>query len=152
MSKKTTPSYEAYCKCFAGVFRKHVHGDHRSFFTCYIRDAITRYVEATDELRDRMLERAVREDTIGAYIAKSLLSQGWPENYILEYADLQQEAVNDAEEYSGLEFVDALGAAGYENHGFYREGNGLRYAWLMDGSPDLTDRLDPADEYDDCDD
>lgn len=151
MSKKTTPSYEAYCKCFAGVFKKHVQGEHRSLFTCYIREAITDYVEADDERRDYLLERAVRESTIGAYIAKSLLSQGWPEDDILEYAELQQQAVNDAERFSGLDFVDALAAAGYSSKGFARESNGLRYAWIMDGSPDLIDRLEEGDDDDDCD-
>lgn len=145
MSKLSTPSYEAYCKCFAGVFRKHVQGGHRSFFTCYIRGAIIEYVGADYERRGRMMESAVREDTVGYYIAKSLLGQGWPENYILEYAEEQQRHVNDAEDYSGMNFVAALSRAGYHNREFYREANGLRYAWILDGSPDLIDRLEEAD-------
>lgn len=149
MSKKSAPSYEAYCKCFAGVYRKHVQGDHRSLFTCYIRDAINDYVEADDERRGRLMEGAAREATVGAYIAKALLDQGWPEDSILEYAEQQQRRVNDAESYSGLEFVAALYSAGYHNREFYREDNGLRYAWILDGSPDLIDRLEECDNYDD---
>lgn len=148
MSKKSTPSYEAYCKCFAGVFRKHVQGDHRSFFTCYVRDSINDYVEADDERRGRLMEGAAREATVGVYIAKALLDQGWPEDDILEYAEQQQRRVNDAEGYSGLDFVDALSYAGYHNREFYREANGLRYAWILDGSPDLIDRLDEGDNDD----
>lgn len=149
MSKKSAPSYEAYCKCFAGVYRKHVQGDHRSFFTCYVRDTINDYVEADVWSRGRLMEGAVREVTVGAYIAKSLLGQGWPEDDILEYAKMQQRRVNDAGGYSGLEFVDALRSAGYHNRGFYREANGLRYAWILDGSPDLIDRLGEGDNDDD---
>lgn len=148
MSKKSAPSYEAYCKCFAGVFKKHVQGDHRSFFTCYIRDAINSYVRADDERRGRLMEGAAREETVGVYIAKALLDQGWPEADILEYAELQQDRVNDAEGYSGLDFVDALSYAGYHNREFYRESNGLRYAWILDGSPDLIDRLEEGDNDD----
>lgn len=152
MSKKSTPSYEAYCKCFAGVFKKHVQGDHRSFFTCYVRDSINDYVEADDERRGRLMEGAAREATVGIYIAQAMLDQGWPEDSILEYAEEQQRRVNDAESYSGLGFVDALSSAGYPNRGFYRESNGLRYAWILDGSPDITDRLEEVDNDDDYDD
>lgn len=149
MSKKSTPSYEAYCKCFAGVFKKHVQGDHRSFFTCYIRDTINAYVKADDERRGQLMEGAAREATVGMYIAKSLLDQGWPEDDILEYAEQQQRCVNDAEGYSGLDFVDALLHAGYQNREFYREANGVRYAWILDGSPDIIDRLEEGDNNDD---
>lgn len=149
MSKKTTPSYEAYCKCFAGVFKKHVQGDHRSFFTCYVRDTINDYVEADDERRGRLMEGAAREATVGVYIAKALLDQGWPEDDILDYAVEQQRRVNGAESYSGLDFVDALSYAGYHNREFYREANGLRYAWILDGSPDLIARLEEGDNDDD---
>lgn len=149
MSKKSTPSYEAYCKCFAGVFKKHVQGEHRSFFTCYVRDTLTDYVEADDERRGRLMEGAAREATVGVYIARALLDQGWPEDDILKYAVLQQHRVNDAEGYSGLEFMDALSYSGYHNREFYREANGLRYAWILDGSPDLIDRLEEANTDDD---
>lgn len=149
MSKKSTPSYEAYCKCFAGVFKKHVQGDHRSFYTCYVRDAINDYVEADDERRGRLMEGAARETTVGVYIAKAMLDQGWPEADILYYAEEQQRRVNNAEGYSGLDFVDALCSAGYHNREFYREANGLRYAWILDGSPDLIDRLEEGDNDDD---
>lgn len=149
MSKKSAPSYEAYCKCFAGVFKKHVQGDHRSFFTCYVREAINDYVKADYERRGRLMEDAARESTVGVYIAKALLDQGWTEDDILEYAEIQQSRVNDAEEYSGLDFVDALSCAGYHKREFYREANGLRYAWILDGSPDLIDRLEEGDNDDD---
>lgn len=149
MSKTTTPSFEAYCKCFAGVLKKHVQGEHRSFFTCYIRDAIADYVESDDERRGRLLEEAAREETVGVYIAKSLLAQGWPEDDILEFAGEQQRLVNEAECFSGLDFVDALSAAGYHNREFYREANGLRYAWVLDGSPDIRDNLDECEDEDD---
>lgn len=142
MSKKSTPSYEAYCKCFAGVFKKHVQGEHRSFYTCYVRDAINSYVNADDERRGRLMEGAAREATVGAYIAKALLDQGWPESYILESAEEQQRRVNNAEKMLGRDFVEALLYAGYHNREFYLEANGLRYAWILDGSPDLIDRLD----------
>ena len=145
MSKKSTPSYEAYCKCFAGVFRKHVHGDHRSFFTCYVRESINDYVKADVWSRARLMEGAAREATVGVYIAKALLDQGWPEDDILEYAEQQQLCVDDAEGYSGLDFVAALCVAGYHNREFHREANGLRYAWILDGSPDLIDRLEECD-------
>lgn len=149
MSKKSTPSYEAYCKCFAGVFRKHVQGEHRSFFTCYVRDSINDYVEADDERRGVLMEGAAREATVGIYIAKALLDQGWPDDDILEYAEEQQGRVNAAENYSGLDFVDALSSAGYHNREFYREANGLRYAWILDGSPDIRDRLEEGEDDDD---
>lgn len=149
MSKKSTPSYEAYCKCFAGVFRKHVRGDHRAFFTCYVRGFSNDYVKADDERRGLLMEGAGREAIVGVYIAKALLDQGWPEDSILEYTEEQQRRVNDAEDYSGLDFVDALRYAGYHNREFYREANGLRYAWILDGSPDLIDRLEEGDNDDD---
>ena len=88
MSKRTEPSFEAYCKCFAGVFRKHTHDEPRAFFTCYVRDAIHDY-------------------------------------------------------------VDALFAADYSHPAFEREANGARYAWVLAGSPDITDCLDPAPDDDD---
>lgn len=145
MSKKSSPSYEAYCKCFAGVFKKHVQGDHRSFFTCYIRDTINEYVEANGERRCRLMEGAAREATVGVYIAKALLDQGWPTDDILKYSEEQQRCVNDAEGYSGMYFVDALLRAGYHNSEFSREANGLRYAWILDGSHDIIDRLEEDD-------
>lgn len=149
MSKITTPSFEAYCKCFAGVFKKHAYKESRSFFTCYIRDAITDYVWVTDERRMRLMESSAREETIGYYIAKALLGQWWTPDQILCYAKLQQARVNEAECYSGLGFVDALYAADYYHAGFYREGNGARYAWILAGSPDITDCLEPDQEPDD---
>lgn len=148
MSKKTEPSFEDYCKCFAGVFRKHTHDESRSFFTCYIRDAIHDYLDASSERRMYLMERGAREETIGCFIAKALLTQGWTEDQVGEYADIQQYRVNNAEDYSGLGFVDALYAADYSHDAFGREANGARYAWILAGSPDITDCLEPS-PYDD---
>lgn len=149
MSKKPEPSFEAYCKCFAGVFKKHTYRESRSFFTCYIRDAITVYAWATDERRMRLMEDSAREETIGYYIAKALLWQGWTPAQIDGYATRQQDRVNETEGYSGLDFVDALQEADYANVGFCRESNGVRYAWVLAGSPDITDCLEPDQEPDD---
>lgn len=143
MTKKSEPSFEAFCKCFAGVFKKHAYTERRSVYTCYIRDAIRDYVEATEERRTDLMESSAREDTVGHYIAKALLRQGWTPDQILCYATLQQDLVNEAEQYSGLVFYDALCAASYSHAGFYREGNGARYAWILAGSPDITDYLEP---------
>ena len=150
MSKRTEPSFEAYCKCFAGVFRKHTHDEPRGFFTCYVRDAIHDYVDASSERRMYLMERGCREATIGYFIAKALLTQGWDDDQIREYADMQQALVNEVESYSGLDFADALLAADYSHPAFEREANGARYAWVLAGSPDITDCLDPApdDDYD----
>lgn len=149
MTKKSEPSFEAYCKCFAGVFKKHTYKESRSFFTCYVRDSIRDYVEATEEGRTHLMERNAREDTIGHYVAKALLWQGWTPDQILCYANLQQDRVNEAEGYSGLDFVDALQEASYANVGFWRESNGVRYAWVLAGSPDITDCLEPDPDLDD---
>lgn len=144
MPNKPEPSFEAYCKCFAGVFKKHTYKESRSFYTCYVRQSIRDYVEASEEHRTRLMESNAREETVGHYIAKALLWQGWTPDQILGYADLQQARVEVTEDYSGLDFVDALDTADYYHEGFYREGNGARYAWVLAGSPDITACLEPA--------
>lgn len=146
MAKKTKPSYEAFCKCFAGVFKKHAHDSHRSLFTCYIRDYIHDYLGASDDRRSHLMENAAGEEAIGCLIAKALLRQGWDEGTIAEYADEQQRIVTDAEEYSGMDFTGGLEVAGYSDDRFNKKSNGRRYAWLMDGGPSITQCLDPYED------
>ena len=94
------------------------------------------------------MEDAVAEDVCGYRIARALLVQGWHESAIVVHSSTQQEYVDASEDYG---FLECLDRAGYANDsGFARYGNGLRYAWLMDGAPDLEPFFD-ADEDDDED-
>lgn len=141
--KQPKVSYENYCKAFAGVFLKMARNA-GTMHTCYIRSAIRDYCNSEGH-RQRMFEDSIAEDSIGYRIASSLLRAGWTEDQILEYNREQQDRVDELCE----DFIAVLENAGYERDPrFARHGNGLRYAWLMDGAPELSEH-DVLDDDDD---
>ena len=139
-NKTPVQSYENFCKAFAGVFKKHAYRT-GTYHTCYIRGAIDSYCAAEPHRRHYMMEDASAEDACGYRIARALLLQGWDEDIIMLHSATQQHLVDDVDDL-GADFVDVLTWAGYRNDsGFHREGNGKRYAWLMDGAPDLSKHI-----------
>lgn len=147
MRKNKTPvqSYENFCKAFAGVFKKHAQRK-GTYHTCYVRDAINSYCTADAERRHFLMEDACAEDACGYRIARALILQGWDEDTIVDYSQQQQHYVDEAADYG---FLDVLSAAGYTNSaGFIRPSNGMRYAWLMDGAPDLSAHIEGLDSDD----
>ena len=159
--KKERHTYEAFCRAFAGIYDKHAKRG-GNYYTCYVREAIEYYIEQDETKRGVVMETAGRESLVGYKIAYSLLKAGWSEVTILEYNDLQQDRVDDAERM--LSFDTALNAL-YGNRlrsTYSSTMNYLRYLWLMDGAPDLEDvcqeirdaeeRLNDEDDEDDYDD
>lgn len=152
--KHKTPkiSYENFCRAFAGVFKKHAY-EQGTYHTCYIRAAILQYVDELPECLALLMEECSREELVGYRIAANLLRCGWPKPAIIGFVKRQQDYV-DAVEDSDYGFIGVLNAAGYYNDElFRRDSNGARYAWLMDGAPDLQhviDELDESKSDDDC--
>lgn len=131
-------TYEAFCRAFAGIYDKHAkRGGH--FHTCYVREAITFYIEQDETKRGVLMENSGRESLVGYKIAYSLLKAGWSEDTIIEYSDLQQDRVNAAERL--LTFDEAVTALyGHAPRSTYAiTMNYMRYLWLKDGAPDLED-------------
>lgn len=147
MRKNKTPvqSYENFCKAFAGVFKKHAQRK-GTYHTCYVRGAIDNYCTANSDRRHYLMEDACAEDACGYRIARALILQGWDEDTIVMHSEAQQSLVDEVGDYC---FVDVLTWAGYGNDaGFYRDSNGKRYAWLMDGAPDLSEHIEDRDSDD----
>ena len=157
--KKERHTYEAYCRAFAGIYAKHAQrGGH--YFTCYVREAIDYFIGKDETERGFLLETAGRESLVGYKIAYSLLKAGWDEDTIIEYTDIQQERVDEAERR--LSFEDAVVRL-YTlktKPRFAMTMNAFRYAWLIDGAPCLSDvcdelleeeeRLHYGEDDDDC--
>ena len=142
-TKAPAQSYENFCKVFAGVFMKHAK-TRGTFYTCYIRHAIDAYCVAGPDRRHFLSEDAQGEDACGYRIARALMVQGWDEDTIIEYSTTQQRYVDAVDR---LGFDDVLERVGYSSaKGFARHSNGLRYAWLMDGAPEIEPLLDEDDE------
>ena len=141
-NKAPVQSYENFCKAFAGVFKK--HAQHKgTYHTCYVRGAIDSYCRADGGLRQYMMEDACSEEACGYRIARTLILQGWYEHNIVRNSAAQQELVDAV---GDLCFADVLTWAGYSNDaGFLQESNGKRYAWLMDGAPDLYKHIEDHD-------
>ena len=155
--KKERHTYEAYCRAFAGIYAKHAQrGGH--YFTCYVREAIDYFIGKDETERGVLLETAGRESLVGYKIAYSLLKAGWSEDTIIEYTDVQQERVDEAERR--LSFEDAVLHL-YTikpKPRFAISMNAYRYAWLIDGAPCLDEACDELieaenrlydDDYDD---
>lgn len=143
--KAPVQSYENFCKAFAGVFKKHAQYK-GTYHTCYVRGAIDSYCTADSDRRHYLMEDATAEDACGYRIARALILQGWYEYNIVKHSVAQQRLVDAV---GGFCFVDVLTWAGYRNDaGFHRAPNGQRYAWLMDGAPDLSKHIEDCD-YDD---
>lgn len=141
--KQPKVSYTNFCMAFAGVFKKYAHNQ-ATYHTCYIRGAIDDYIGCAPDRRAILMEDAYREDLVGYRIAAQLLRCGWPEDAITDYATQQQCYVDDMEDHSI--FLDVLHHAGYANEaGFARASNGVRYAWLLDGAPNLQETMDEMD-------
>lgn len=144
-NKAPVQSYENFCKAFAGVFKKHAHRK-GTYHTCYVRGAIDNYCMAGSDLRHYLMEDACAEDACGYRIARALILQGWDEDTIVMHSGAQQNLVDEVDDFC---FVDVLTWAGYRNEaGFHREANGKRYAWLMDGAPDLSAHIEDRDSDD----
>ena len=133
-NKAPVQSYENFCKAFAGVFKKHAYRT-GTYHTCYVRGAIDSYCTANSTRRHYLMEDACAEDACGYRIARALILQGWDEDTIVMHSEAQQHLVNAVADFY---FEDVLTWAGYSNDDeFCRVANGKRYAWLMDGAPDL---------------
>lgn len=148
MRKNKTPmqSYENFCKAFAGVFKKHAKRK-GTYYTCYVRGAINSYCTANSCRRHYLMEDACAEDACGYRIARALILQGWDEDTILMHSEEQQRLVDDLNADFG--FAEVLKLAGYRNDsGFILQANGMRYAWLMDGAPDLSAHIKDIDSED----
>lgn len=138
---KERHTYEAYCRAFAGIYAKHAKNG-GNYFTCYVREAIDYYIGKDETERGVLMESAGRESLVGYKIAYSLLKAGWDEDTIIEYTDIQQERVNEAERR--LSFEDAVRYL-YSNQPkarFAVSMNAYRYAWLIDGAPYLDEACD----------
>lgn len=156
---KERHTYEAYCRCFTGIYAKHAKNG-GNYFTCYVRDAIKYFLDKDEVDRGVLLETAGRESLVGYKIAYSLLKAGWSEDTIFEYTDIQQERVDEAERrLSFEEAVIHLYNVPIKPR-FAMTMNAYRYAWLIAGAPCLSEACDELieeeerlhdDEYDDDD-
>lgn len=153
--KKERHTYEAYCRAFAGIYAKHAKNG-GNYFTCYVREAIVYFLSKDETERGILLDDAGRESLVGYKIAYSLLKAGWPEDIIIEYTDIQQERVDEAERR--LSFEEAV-IHRYNipfKPQFAISMNAYRYAWLIDGAPSLDEDCDDLiecqydDDYEDC--
>lgn len=144
-NKAPVQSYENFCKAFAGVFKKHAR--HKGTYqTCFVRGAIDNYCTANSARRHYLMEDAGAEDACGYRIARALILQGWDEDTIVMHSEAQQRLVDEVCDFC---FEDVLTWAGYRNEaGFHRDSNGKRYAWLMDGAPDLCEHIEDSDSDD----
>lgn len=136
--KKERHTYEAYCRAFAGIYAKHAKNG-GNYFTCYVREAISYFIDKDETERGVLLGTAGRESLVGYNIAYRLLKAGWDEDTIIEYTDIQQERVGVAERL--LSFEAAVGHlyTFKTKPRFAMTVNALRYAWLIDGAPCLED-------------
>lgn len=147
-------TYEAFCHAMAGIYNKHARNG-GNYFTCYVRESIEYYIIQNEVRRGVLMDTAGREALVGFKIAHALLKAGWDVDTILEYVDLQQSRVDEAERL--VSFEEAVGALyeGRRNTGYVSYMNYLRYAWLMDGAPDLEgvcqEILEGQDDYDEDD-
>lgn len=137
--KKERHTYEAYCRCFAGIYAKHAKNS-GPYFTCYVREAIKYFLDKYEIERGTLLETAGRESLVGYKIAYSLLKAGWDEDTIWEYTTTQQEYVDEAERLCTFEeAVVHLYTPIKTKPRFAITMNAFRYAWLIDGAPCLED-------------
>lgn len=131
-------TYEAFCHAMAGIYNKHARKG-GNYFTCYVRDSIKYYIYQDEERRGALLDTAGREYLVGYKIAHALLKAGWDEDIILEYNDLQQSRVDEAERLVSFEEAVSALYGRRSNNGYVTYMNYLRYVWLMDGAPDLEE-------------
>lgn len=149
-------TYEAFCHAMAGIYNKHARRS-GNYYTCYVRDAIKYYIYQDEVRRGVLMDTAGREHLVGYKIAHALLKAGWDEDTILEYVDLQQSRVDEAERMVSFEEAVVALYGVRHNNGYVIYMNYLRYIWLMDGAPDLEEVCqeildDEERDYDDDDD
>lgn len=145
--KEPISSYEAYCRVWAEVYKKHAKHSGRTLFSCYVRDGIKRALYRGELCKPKQ-EVTTDEDIIGIYIARALVAQGMRESAILEYTEQMQDYVDDAEsEHDCIDLmeqglydmgVDTLVEAQFIVH----VRNRLRYLWAKHGGFELK----PADD------
>ena len=145
----STLDYEAYNKCFAGVYKKHAKESGMHVFSCYVRNAVCHYITSDLDGRERLTGRAGTEDATGVRIARALLKQGFRACDILAFTARQQRSVNNAEETSGggdfTDMLDDLYGEAVEYHGWGKRDNFLRWVWITNGAPDIdTSRYQPV--------
>ena len=140
--KEPISSYEAYCRVWAEVYKKHAKHSARQVFSCYVRHGIKDALNH-GELRKPKLEVTTDEDIIGIYIVRALVAQGMSESAIMEHTELMQDYVDAAERrHDCLDFMEqGLYARGIDPHVEGRfinhQRNRLRYLWAKHGGFDL---------------
>ena len=140
--KEPISSYEAYCRVWAEVYKKHAKHSARQVFSCYVRHGIKDALNH-GELRKPKLEVTTDEDIIGIYIVRALVAQGMRESAIMEYTELMQGYVDVAERrHDCIDLMEhALFAMGVEpsvEAPFIRNArNRIRYLWAKHGGFEL---------------
>lgn len=145
--KEPISSYEAYCRVWAEVYKKHAKHSERTVFSCYVRHGIKTALNR-GELRKPKQEVTTDEDIIGIYIVRALVAQGMRESSIMEYTEQMQGYVDDAEtEHDCIDLMEqGLYAMGVdtlvEAQCIVNVRNRLRYLWAKQGGFELK----PADD------
>ena len=140
--KKPISSYEAYCRVWAEVYKKHAKHSERAVFSCYVRGGIKDALNR-GELRKPKQEVTTDEDIIGIYIVRALVAQGMRESAILEYTEQMQDYVDAAEELADcIDLMEqglyAMGVDSLEEAKFIGDArNRLRNLWAKHGGFDL---------------
>lgn len=140
--KEPISSYEAYCRVWAAVYKKHAKHSERTVFSCYVRrgikDALNR-----GELRKPKQEVTTDEDIIGIYIVRALVAQGMCESDILDYTEQMQDYVDAAERrHDCIDLMEqglcAMGVEPSVEASFIvHVRNRLRYLWAKHGGFEL---------------
>lgn len=145
--KEPISSYEAYCRVWAEVYKKHARHAHRHMFSCYVRQGILEALHNGPEYPRPCKEVTTDEDLVGVYIVRALVAQGMDERSIEEYTVTMQDIVDTAEHNdvcvidSIQDGLDALGVSTYDSSSVRIEhyANRLRYLWAKHGGFELYD-------------
>ena len=140
--KEPISSYEAYCRVWAEVYKKHAKHSKRVVFSCYVRDSIKDALNR-GELRKPKQGVTTAADIIGIYIVRALVAQGMCESAILEYTKRMQGYVDAAgRDHDCIDLMEhRLYAMGVEPPAeaqfIINVRNRIRYLWAKHGGFDL---------------
>ena len=141
--------YDAFVKCFAGVYRKHARDCSSSRFTCYIRRAVAAYVMTDREDRRQLMAGATRGELIGYRVGTALERQGFERVSVRLFVSRMQAVIDETERRGRDGFTEVLEqyyGGNFELGGWANEDNCMRYMHMMEGCEVIGD-----DRYDDDD-
>lgn len=144
--------YDAFVKCFAGVYRKHARDCKASRYTCYIRQAVAAYVMTDAEGKQKWLADATKEELIGYRVGAALERQGFERVAVRSFVSRMQGVIDETERRGRDGFTEVLEqhyGGNFELDGWANEANCMRYMHMMEGCEVIGDDRDEDDDNDD---